>query len=191
MTEKECIDVILRGLYEFRGTGKQKSPSTFLPDLSSDDERRISHWLEGKGYVKANYISGGRTLLKLETEGVFYCEEDSQSQPGTAVTAITFATILDSPGSSIIVGIQGQTIHQNSAEALQEIENLRNEIRVSAEVYESMFSMIGEFLDEIEIRIKSRKPIPSFYWDWMSRIDSISSIAEKIQGLIKLLNHIQ
>lgn len=191
MTEKERIDIILRGLYEFRGTGKQVSPSTFLPDLTSDDERRITRWLESNGFVRANYISGGRTLVKLESEGVFYCEEDSQSQPGTPVTAITFATIIDSPGTSIIVGIQGQTIYQNSAEVLQEIENLRSEIRASDEVYKSMFLKIGEFLDEIEIRIKSRKPIPSFYWDWISRIDSISSIAEKIQGLIKLIEHVQ
>lgn len=185
MTEKQKIDIILRGLYEFKGTKTFCSPTKFLPELSSDDSMRIAAWLRNNGFVNSPGNSG--FMMRLTSDGVMYCEDDSQSSPGNSVMAITYVQNINSPGSTIQVGIQGQVLYPNITEIQSQIDAIRKEIDVLSGINTNMVSEIGQCLDEIAAKVEDRKPVPGFIWDWLSRIETITSLADKVASLHSLI----
>src|SRR5688500_17450982 len=84
MKESEKIDIVLRGMYEFRGTGHNVAPGDFVPNMTLEDEIRIARWLLDQGLVKGNITNDG-CHLKITVDGVMYCEEESLSQPDASV----------------------------------------------------------------------------------------------------------
>lgn len=185
MKEFEKIDITLRGLYEFRGTNTFCSPNKFIPNLSSIDAMRIAAWLRNKGFVKSPNDSGYK--MRLTSDGVMYCEGNSMSQPGSPVTAITFVQNISSPGSTIQVGIQGQVLYPNITEIQSQIDAIRKEIEGLYGINTNMVSEIGQCLDEIVAKVEDRKPVPGFIWDWLGRIDTITSLADKVASLHSLI----
>lgn len=186
MTEKQKIDIILRGLYEFKGTKTFCAPTMFLPDLSSNDSMRIAAWLRNNGFVNSPGNSG--FMMRLTSDGIMYCEDDSQSSPGSSVMAITYVQNINSPGSTIQVGIQGQVLYPNITEIQGQIDAIRKEIEGLHGISNNMVSEIGQCLDEIAAKVDDRRPVPGFVWDWLSRIDTITSLADKVQILRKFID---
>jgi len=186
MKESEKIDIVLRGLYELRGLGKNASPCDFLPELTFEDEIRISRWLLDQGLAKGDITTDG-CHLKIISDGVMYCEEDSQSHPGSPVLAFTFVQNIDSPGSKIQVGVHGQVIYSNTDEILRHIAELKTQITTQETINENMFSEVGSYLDEIAMKVKERKPVPDFFWKWLGRMDDLTSIASKLESLHRMI----
>lgn len=186
MKETEKLDIILRGLYELRSTDLYVSPSYFLPDLTREDEIRLGNWLRENNYVKM-MMTQDLFELHIITEGVMYCEGDSMSHPGSPITLITYVQTINSPGSTIQVGIQGQVLYPNITEIQSQIDGIRKEIEGLYGINTNMVSEIGHCLDEIAVKVEDRKPVPGFIWDWLGRIDTITSLADKIASLHSLI----
>lgn len=52
----------------------------------------------------------------------------------------------------------------------------------------NMVSLIGECLDDLADKIDQRKPVPGYIWDWLGRIDTMSSLADKVILLKSFIN---
>lgn len=186
MKETEKIDIVLRGMYEFRETGDNVAPSDFIPELSLEGERRISQWLLDCGLATGSFSNDGGHL-RITTEGIFYCEEDSFSQPGSSVFSITNVYNDNSPGTTIQIVIQGQVIYENAKAAIDEIRAVKSELESMKGVNNEMVSLIGECLDDLESKIDQRKSVPGYLWEWLSRFDNVTSLASKIVSVRKLI----
>lgn len=186
MKETEKLDIILRGLYEYRGKGCWMTPRDFIPDLTFEDQYRIARWLDDHGYV-ISAMTQDSCMLKISTDGMMYCEGDSMSHPGSPITLITYVQTINSPGSTIQVGIQGQVLYPNITEIQSQIDAIRKEIEGLYGINTNMVSEIGHCLDEIAVKVEDRKPVPGFIWDWLGRIDTITSLADKVASLHSLI----
>ncbi len=185
MKEAEKLDIILRGLYEFRSTGTHVAPSYFIPELTFEDEKRIGRWFEDSGYAKMLITQDG-CRLKITSEGILYCEDDSSSHPGTSITAFTYIVNNNSPNSTIQVGIVGQIQYTNIEEIQRQINEVRNQLGALTGISTNIVSEIGECLDEIEAKVEDRKPVPEFFWKWLGRVADGTSLA----GAAELLRQI-
>jgi len=96
MKEIQNLDIILRGLYEFRDTGQKVSPGQFLPSLTYASSRRMAKELEALGLVD-RIATQQADFLRLTSSGVMYCENNSFSLPGESVVNITTVSVNDSP----------------------------------------------------------------------------------------------
>ncbi len=175
MKETKKLDIILRGLYEYRGSDSNIAPHYFLNDLTLQDEIRLARWLLDEGLVKGTITQDG-ARLKITSDGVIYCEDDSVSHPGSPVIAITYVQNFDSPGSTIQVGVIGQLMYPNILDIQQQINGLRSQLAAESDFTQTMVSEIGECLDEIASKVEDRKPVPEFYWKWLGRIADGTSL---------------
>ena len=187
MKEAEILDIILRGLYEFRSTGSYVAPSYFIPELTFEDEKRMGRWFEDSGYAKMLLTQDG-CRLKITSEGIMYCEDDSSSHPGTSITALTYIVNNNSPGSTIQVGIHGQVLYPNISDIQRQIDEIRTQLGTLTGISTNMVSEIGECLDEIAAKVEDRKPVPEFFWKWLGRVADGTSIAGAAELLRQVAN---
>ncbi len=182
MKEKEKIDIVLRGLYEYRNTKFFVYPKTILPSLTATEDGRISSFLHDGGLAIRPGNGGYR--LKITAKGVMYCEGDSQTFPGEPV--ITITQVINSPGATVIT-MKGQVVYPNSENIMREIESIKHDLHAMQNLSETMIPLLDEFLDDIHSRIEDRKKIPLLSWEWLNRSDTTVSIAERLKNLHDLI----
>ncbi len=185
MKESEKLDIILRGLYEYRSSDYYNTPHYFLPDLTMQDEIRLARWLLNEEMVQGTITQDG-ARLSITSIGVMYCEGNSMSHPGSPVTLITYVQNINSPGSTMQVGIQGQVLYPNITEVQKQIDEIRTQLGALTGISTSIVSEIGECLDEIAAKVEDRKPVPEFFWKWLGRAADGTSLA----GAAELLRQI-
>ncbi len=186
MKESEKRDIILRGLYELRNTKEKASPTRFLPDLSEEESRRIVEGLNNKGLVTVIPISNRRYLMKINSAGVDYCEEDSFSRQGIPIVSFTNIVVSDSSNIVIQIGDQSEINFNRTEEVLSQILDIRQEVPKS-EVSQSQAEMIIEKLGELESLIYSKQKPPAGFWGWLSRVDSSTSMGQMAIALFRML----
>ena len=185
MKESEKRDIVLRGLYELRNTNIKSSPTRFLPDLSEEESRRIVEGLDNKGLVTVIPISNRRYLMKINSDGVDYCEEDSFSRQGTPIVLFTNIVVSDSSNIVIQIGDQSQINFNKTEEILNHILNIRQEMP-KLEMSQSQAHIIIEKLGELESLIITKQNPPAGFWEWLGRIDSASSLGTMLITLFRM-----
>jgi hypothetical protein len=181
LTEREKRDIILRGLYENRHSGKMGHATQFLPELNKEEEGRITSWLEAQGYVIRIPLSQRRYGLKIQSDGVEFCEEDSNSRPGSPILMITNIITSNSPGAIIKVALVENQVSSNESELINLITSIKEEAQSNSMYTAAGIHAIGQCLDEILDKHRKSESIPAFYWDTLSKADTALSLMEKIE----------
>lgn len=187
MKESERIDVVLRGLYEYKESGSWVSPREFIPRLKLEDEFRIANWLINNGYASGTKTQDS-AYMKITSDGIFYCEDDSQSRPGKSVISVTYIQNTNSPGAIINVGIVGQVNYQNESSILDAISDLKISLHEFSEMNLVTAPLIAQFLDELYEKVENSKQVPGFFWNWLENLDTGSSLLEKLEIVRKMID---
>jgi hypothetical protein len=120
--------------------------------------------------------------MKINSAGVNYCEEDSFSRNG--IPLISFTNVIASDSSSIFIqiGDQSKINFSRSPEIINHIYNIRQEIPNSG-LNENLSVLIIEKIDQLETLINSNKNPPVGFWEWLSRIDTTTSLGQLVVAL--------
>lgn len=161
MKQSEKLDLILKGLYEFKDTGKHYSIVAICNEmnipLAVDEWNRLAHRLENDGYVKTIFFHNDCSL-QLTTHGIDYCEEDSYTYSGNAIMNNQYnISVINSPNSNIVNQSSNVTITQNINEANQAIEKIRETISIDSTIEKFKSAEILECLNEIQECLKNNQ----------------------------------
>lgn len=162
MTHKEKLDKILYLLYPLRYKGSQYRISEILMnggvDFEAEEPRILAKRLDEDGLIKASFTKDG-AFVRLTSRGIEYCEEESYSTPSTPV--INLFSISNSPNTTIQIGNENIGTYNDNKLTNDKILELRELIKDNTELTEVMVQEIGECLNELDEKIKSKKKIPN------------------------------
>ena len=129
--QSEKLDLILKGLYKFKDTGKYYSLVSICNamniSLAIDEWNRLAHRLKNDGYVKTIFHHSDCSL-QLTTYGIDYCEQDSYTYSGNAIiTNVYNINVKNSSNTNIVShsdNVNVSNINQKAVELLIEIKDL-------------------------------------------------------------------
>lgn len=159
MKQSAKLDIILKGLYDFRFDGKYYSVKEILYnsdiEASVDEIFSLGKKLEEDGYIR--FLGGHNDVsASITAEGIEYVEDDSYSITGTPITNNNYhISIVNSPNSNLVNQSSDVSIKQSLGDINEVINNIQNTIRQDSEIDKQTADDILECLDEIQQGIKN------------------------------------
>jgi len=159
MKQSEKLDIILKGLYEYRFDGKCYSITEILNNYNVnttfDEVFALAKKLERDSHIKL-LGQHNDVLGSITTEGVAYVEDDSYSISGSPITNNHYTiSIVNSPNSNLISQSSNISIEQNFGDIEQTINNIRKTVQEDNNIDKDIMKDILECLKEIDESIKN------------------------------------
>ena len=194
MTQDEKMDLVLKYLYQQRGSSKWHPIETILEELGvdsgEDDVERIAEGLLNAGLVTDAKSRFG-FLLKINSTGVGYCEKSVFSHSYKGGSNINI--IGDVHQSNIMAG-GGDISHvKQQLSPVNEADDLIRRIRETLPEVEDeeIRELIEEGLSDVEDNIKKGKEIKKYQWKALIQHSAdLTTISTWIIQLVQLFDYL-
>jgi len=192
MKQSEKLDLILKGLYDYKDTGKYHSligvcNAINIP-LALEEWNRLAHRLKDDGYVRTifNYDD---CMLQLTTYGIDYCEQDSYTYSGNAIITNTYNINVEN-SSNINIVSQSTDVKitlETKNEADKKIELLLKKLSELTEIDNDLKTDIFDCVKDIQNKLRQNEKVPKYSLkgliDLTSKVASLSSLGVGIAQL--------
>lgn len=181
MKQTEKLDLLLKGLYEFRFDEKYYDIEEILSNvgvpINNAEARLLGRRLEQEGLIK--YLpTQDAARATLTSEGAEYAESDSYTYQGQAVINNNYnITITNSPGSNVVSNSQNVNISTQIHTLTSLIDQIISLVEKDDSISLNRKEDIRSFALEISNNLKSGH-VPKFgITNFLSVISDISSVA--------------
>jgi len=183
MKQSEKLDLILRELYKYKNDGEYYSidwicKTMNIPVDSFLELNKLAHRLKDDRFITPLFAHNDCSA-ELTSYGIEYCEENSYTYSGHSIITNNYSiSIVNSPNSNIVNQSNNVSISQNTSEAIQAVEKIRESVSIDSTIDKEKAAEILECLNEVQDNLRNNQK-PKFaiksLIDLASGISSISS----------------
>lgn len=187
MKQKEKLDAILKILYEDSRYQQRNILSDYQKlDSNYDELVVLTERLKKEGLVE-RLVTKDSIEIKLTSQGVEYCEEDSFTVQGRSVIQNSYITLNNSPGSNIIGQSPGSSIVQKASQANNILDQIttttQEDDAIDSECKKEIIECVEEIKDAINSGRKSKSAVRGLL-SLISEFASLSSLGISLKQLL-------